>query len=110
MVHAILDYSTHETVTRASGLHMALRLFGKSNKMMEYYCCGGVLQYAPGNLTPIELLHVHRVREGEHVAKASPSPASHHAHGRGREGIVIKLLLVVRVDATHQSRALDIFQ
>ena len=51
--------------------------------MMEYYCTGGVLQYASGHLTPIELLHVHRVREGERVAKASPSPASHHAHGRG---------------------------
>ena len=30
-VHAILDYSTHETATRASGLRLALRLFGKSN-------------------------------------------------------------------------------
>ena len=48
--------------------------------MMEYYCTGGVLQYASGHLTPIELLHVHRVREGERVAKASPSPVSHHAH------------------------------
>ena len=28
--------------------------------MMEYYCSGGVLQYASGHLTPIELLHVHR--------------------------------------------------
>ena len=71
MVHAILDYSTHETATRASGLHLALRLFGKSNKMMEYYCSGGVLQYASGHLTPIELLHVHRVREGERVANES---------------------------------------
>ena len=53
--------------------------------MMEYYCSGGVLQYASGHLTPIELLHVHRVREGERVAKASPSLASHHAHGRGRD-------------------------
>ena len=53
--------------------------------MMEYYCTGGVLQYASGHLTPIELLHVHRVREGERVAKASPSPASHHAHGQGRD-------------------------
>ena len=53
--------------------------------MMEYYCTGGVLQYASGHLTPIELLHVHRVREGERVAKASPSLASHHAHGRGRD-------------------------
>ena len=49
--------------------------------MMEYYCTGGVLQYASGHLPPIELLHVHRVREGERVAKASPSLASHHAHG-----------------------------
>ena len=48
--------------------------------MMEYYC-SGVLQYASGHLSPIELLYVHRVREGEHVAKASPSPASHHALG-----------------------------
>ena len=111
--------------------------------MMEYYCTGGVLQYASGHLAPIELLHVHRVREGERVAKASPSLASHHAHGRGREapvfacmtddrwarqvcgqpviqpkaGVVksareriIKLLIDVRVDATHQSTALDIFQ
>ena len=53
--------------------------------MMEYYYTGGVLQYATGHLTPIELLHVHRVREGERVAKASPSLASHHAHGRGRD-------------------------
>ena len=53
--------------------------------MMEYYCIGGVLQYAFGHLTPIELLHVHHVREGERVAKASPSLASHHAHGRGRD-------------------------
>ena len=30
------------------------------------------------------LSHVHRVREEERVAKASPSPASHHAHGRVR--------------------------
>ena len=52
---------------------------------MEYYCTGGVLQYASGHLTPIELLYVHRVREGERVAKASPSLASHHAHGRGRD-------------------------
>ena len=42
-----------------------------SRTMMEYYCTGGVLQYASGHLTPIELLHVHRVREGERVAKAS---------------------------------------
>ena len=56
-----------------------------SRTMMEYYCTGGVLQYASGHLTPIELLHVHRVREGERVAKASPSLASHHAHGRGRD-------------------------
>ena len=35
--------------------------------MMEYYCTGGVLQYASGHLTPIELLHVHHVREGERV-------------------------------------------
>ena len=53
--------------------------------MMVYYCTGGVLQYASGHLTPIELLHVHRVREGERVAKASPSLASHHAHGQGRD-------------------------
>ena len=107
--------------------------------MMEYYCTGGVLQYASGHLTPIELLHVHRVREGERVAKASPSLASHHAHGRGRDAPafacmtggpdrcvanlsysqgavksarerIIKLLVDVRVDATHQSTALDIFQ
>ena len=53
--------------------------------MMEYYCTGGVLQYASVHLTPIELLHVHRVREGERVAKASPSLAIHHAHGQGRD-------------------------
>ena len=52
---------------------------------MEYYCSGGVLQYASGHLTPNELLHVHRMWEGERVAKASPSLASHHAHGRGRD-------------------------
>ena len=56
--------------------------------MMEYYCTRGVLQYASGHLTPIELLHVHRVREGERVAKASPSLASHHAHERGRDAPV----------------------
>ena len=54
---------------------------------MMYYCSGGVLQYASGHLTLIELLHVHRVREGEHVAKASPSLASHHTHGRGRDAL-----------------------
>ena len=53
--------------------------------MMVYYLTGGVLQYASGHLTPIELLCVHRVQEGERVAKASPSLASHHAHGRGRD-------------------------
>ena len=53
--------------------------------MMEYYCTRGVLQYASGHLTPIELLYVHRVRERERVAKASLSHASHHAHGRGRD-------------------------
>jgi len=51
--------------------------------MMEYYCSVGVLQYASGHLTPIELLHVHRVREGERVAKASPSPASTTLMGKG---------------------------
>mgnify|MGYP005814008481 CR=1 FL=1 len=125
-----------------------------SRTMMEYYCTGGVLQYASGHLTPTELLHVHRMRERERVAKASPSLASHHAHGQGRdtasltycsclcvydrwaqqlggppimqpkkvrlrhqssvyevEGVVvIKLLGLVRVDATHQSTALDIFK
>ena len=35
-----------------------------SRTMMEYYCSGGVLQYASGHLTPIELLHVHRLGEG----------------------------------------------
>ena len=54
-----------------------------SRTMMEYYCTRGVLQYASGHLTPIELLHVHRVQEGEHVAKASSSLASHHAMGEG---------------------------
>ena len=57
--------------------------------MMEYYCSGGVLQYASRHLSPNELLHVHRVREGERVAKASPSLASHHAHGRGRDGVLL---------------------
>ena len=32
---------------------------------MEYYCNGGVLKYASGNLTPIKLLHIHREGEGE---------------------------------------------
>ena len=52
--------------------------------MMEYYCS----EYASGHLTPNELLHVHRVREGERVAKASPSLPSHHAYGRGRNAPV----------------------
>ena len=30
--------------------------------------------------------------------------------GAGREGVVVIKLLVVRVDATHQRTALDIFQ
>ena len=109
--------------------------------MMVCYSTGGVLQYASGHLTPIELLHVHRVREGERVAKASPSLASHQ-RSWAREGRscvcvydrwarqvcgqpviqpkagavksarerIIKLLVDVRVDATHQSTALDIFQ
>ena len=109
--------------------------------MMEYYYNGGVLQYASVHPTPIQLLHVHRVLEGERVVKASPSPASHHAHGRGRDAPafacmtmwaqqvggqpviqqkagavkssrerIIKFLVVVRVDTTHESTALDIFQ
>ena len=57
--------------------------------MMEYYYTRGVLQYASGHLTLIELLHVHRVREEERVAKASPSPASHYAHGRGRDAAAL---------------------
>ena len=51
--------------------------------MMEYYCTGGVLQYPSGHLTPIELLHVHRVREGERVVKASPSLVSPTLMGEG---------------------------
>ena len=39
--------------------------------MMENYCSGGVLQYASGHLTLVELLHVHRVLEGEHVVNES---------------------------------------
>ena len=65
--------------------------------MMEYYCSGGVLQYASGHLTLDELLHVHSVREGERVAKASPSPASHHAHGRGRDAASLTYFLAYRV-------------
>ena len=33
--------------------------------------------------------------------KASPHPASHHAVGGG-DGVLSKLLLVMRVDGTHQ--------
>mgnify|MGYP005825120463 FL=1 len=44
-----------------------------SQTVMEYYYSVGVLQYASGHLTPIELLHVHRVREGERVANESYS-------------------------------------
>ena len=61
-----------------------------------------ILVYASGNLTPNELLHVHRVGEGERVVRKCFSSYM----GKG-EGIVIKLLLVVRVDATHQSSTLD---
>ena len=39
--------------------------------MMEYYCSGGVLQYASGHLTLIELLHIHCMQEGERVANES---------------------------------------
>ena len=56
--------------------------------MMVNYCTRGVLQYASGHLAPIELLHVHRVQEGERVVKAFPSLASHHTHGRGRDAPV----------------------
>ena len=40
-------------------MHLALRLFGRSNNDDT------IVQYASGNLTPIELLHVHREGEGE---------------------------------------------
>ena len=72
-----------------------------SRAMMVYYCTGGVLQYASGHLTPIELLHVHRVRGGERVAKASPSLASHHAHGRGGDA----LAFVCMTGCPHTCRA-----
>ena len=71
--------------TAMFGLRLALRLFEKTNN-----------DVTPTSTVSNELLHVHRVREGERVAKASPSPVSHHAHCEG-EGIVIKLPLVVRV-------------
>jgi len=65
--------------------------------MMEYYCSGGLLQYASGHLSPVELLHVHRVLEVERVAKASPSLASHHAHGRGRDAASLIYCSCLRV-------------
>ena len=40
-------------------MHLALRLFRRSNNDDT------TVQYASGNLTPIELLHVHREGEGE---------------------------------------------
>ena len=40
-------------------LRLALRLFGRSNNYDT------TVQYASGNLTPIELLHVHHKGEGK---------------------------------------------
>ena len=48
MVHAILEYSTHETATRASGLRLALRLFGKLNN-------DGVLLHWRSDMSPTYL-------------------------------------------------------
>ena len=74
--------------------------------MVVYYCTGGVLQSASGHLTLIELLHVHRVREGERVAKASPILASHHAHGRGRRRVVVKSSFTLLYELTQHIIAL----
>ena len=57
-------------------LRLALRLFVKSNNDDT------TIQYASGNLTPIELLHVHREGEGERVGEEE---------GEG-EGVVVKTL------------------
>ena len=51
-----------------------------------------------GNLTPNELLHVHHLKE-----KVSPPARSHRARVGEGEGIVSKLLVILRVDGTHQS-------
>ena len=63
------------------------------------------VQYASGNLTPIELLHVHREGEGEGegavVKTLSSSCEPPRAWARERHSK--ELLLVRRVDGTHQS-------
>ena len=82
----------------------------RSRTMMEYYCTGGVLQYASGHLTPIELLHVHPPRAGRiacciSTTKQKPVLVCEQPRTWVREKACskIKLLLVVRVDATHHS-------
>ena len=57
----------------------------------------GTTVYDSGNLTLNELMHVHRL-----YAKVSPRAASHRARVGEGEGI-IKLLVVLQVDGTHQS-------
>ena len=63
-----IDYSSS---TSTSKLCAWLFASSGSRTMMEYYYSGGVLQYASGHLTPTELLHVHRVLEGERAANES---------------------------------------
>ena len=81
-----------------------------SRTMMEYYCTGGVLQYASGHLTPIELLHVCPPRAGRiacsrSTTKQKPVLVCEQPRAWVREKACskIKLLLVVQVDATHHS-------
>ena len=147
-VHAILDYSTHETATQASELRLAFRLFGKSN------CDGVLLQWRSTTVcfwpsdtdwtaacppraggracSERKLLLVLPAttlmgEEGTQLhwltspafACMTGGPNRWVAHlscsqrqvWLRREGVVvIKLLGLVRVDVTHQSTTLDIFQ
>ena len=79
-VHAILEYSTHETATFE--LRLALRLFEKKNNDLT----------TTASIISNPLLHVRPPRAGgiacysTTISKSMSSSASHRAHGRG-EGV-----------------------
>ena len=72
--------------------------------MMEYYCTGGVLQYASGHLTPIELLHVHRVREGERVAKPSTYRSCLCVYDRWARQVCVQPVIQPKAGAVKSAR------
>ena len=81
-------------------LNLALCLFEKTNNDVT----------TTASTVSNPLRHVRPSRAGgiaccSSISKSLSSSVSHRAHGRGRRRVVskIKLLLVVRVDATHHS-------